>query len=80
MAEKKVGVGLIVLGSILYAHEAGYSEAGKTCRVVALCDINKEVNNRIGMCAGAKGATRYLELLPDPAVEKTIQTKQPVYL
>ena len=70
MAEKKVRVGLIGLGSISYAHEAGYSELGEDCQIVALCDINEEeVNNRIGMYAGAKGYTRYQELLDNPSVD-----------
>jgi len=70
MAEKKIGVGLIGLGAISYAHEAGYSEAGETCKVVALCDINEEeVNNRLAMYEGGKGTTRYLDLLADPAVD-----------
>ena len=67
---KKVRVGLIGLGSISFTHEAGYSEAGETCEIVALCDINEEeVNSRIGMYAGAKGYTRYQDLLDDPAVD-----------
>ena len=70
MAEKKVRVGLIGLGSISYAHEAGYSEMGEACQIVALCDINEEeVNNRIGMYEGAKGYTRYQELLDNPDVD-----------
>ena len=70
MTQKKVGVGLIGLGSISYAHEAGYAEMGEACEIAALCDINEEeVNNRIGMYAGAKGYTRYQELLADPRVD-----------
>jgi predicted dehydrogenase len=70
MAEKKIRVGLIGLGSISYAHEAGYSEMGEACEIVALCDINEEeVNNRIGMYEGAKGYTRYPDLLSDPRVD-----------
>ncbi len=70
MAQDKVRVGMIGLGSISYAHEAGYSEKGEDCQIVAMCDINEEeVNNRIGMYAGAKGYTRYLELLEDPNVD-----------
>jgi UDP-N-acetyl-2-amino-2-deoxyglucuronate dehydrogenase len=70
MAEKKVRVGLIGLGAISYAHEAGYSEQGEACQIVALCDINaEEVNNRIGMYAGAKGYTRYQDLLDNPDVD-----------
>jgi predicted dehydrogenase len=70
MAEKKVRVGLIGLGAISYAHEAGYSELGEACQIVALCDINaEEVNNRIGMYEGAKGYTHYPDLLDNPDVD-----------
>ena len=70
MAEKKVRVGLIGLGSISYAHEAGYSELGEACQIVAMCDINEEeVNNRIGMYEGAKGYTHYRELLDNLDVD-----------
>lgn len=70
MAEKKVRVGLIGLGSISYSHEAGYSEQGKNCQIIALCDINEEeVNNRIGIYEGAKGYTSYHELLDNPDVD-----------
>jgi predicted dehydrogenase len=70
MVEQKVHVGLIGLGSISYSHEAGYSELGDACQVVALCDIHEEeVNNRIGMHEGAKGYTRYLDLLNNPEVD-----------
>jgi len=70
MAQKKVGVGMIGLGSISYAHEAGYSEIGEDCQLVAMCDINEEeVNNRIGMYEGAKGYARYQQLIADPNVE-----------
>jgi predicted dehydrogenase len=48
MANQKIRVGMIGLGSISYAHEAGYSEMEETSEIVALCDINEEeVNNRI---------------------------------
>jgi UDP-N-acetylglucosamine 3-dehydrogenase len=70
MDAKKIRVGMIGLGAISYAHEAGYSEMGDQCQIVALCDINEEeVNNRIGMHDGAKGYTRYQELLDNPEVE-----------
>ena len=70
MTEKKVRVGLIGLGSISYSHEAGYSELGEVCPIVALCDINdEEVNNRLGMHEGAKGYTSYIELLENPDVD-----------
>lgn len=66
----KVRVGLIGLGSISFAHEAGYSELGETVEITALCDINEEeVNNRTGMYAGAKGYVHYEDLLADPRVD-----------
>lgn len=70
MEEKKVRVGLIGLGSISFAHEAGYAEMGDTCEIIAMCDINKEeVNNRIGMYERVKGYTHYQDLLADPHVD-----------
>lgn len=70
MEEKKVRVGLIGLGSISFAHEAGYAEMGDTCEIIAMCDINKEeVNNRIGMYERVKGYTHYQDLLADPQVD-----------
>jgi UDP-N-acetyl-2-amino-2-deoxyglucuronate dehydrogenase len=70
MEENKVRVGLIGLGSISYSHEAGYSELGEACQIVALCDIHEEeINNHIGMYEGAKGYTNYPELLDNPDVD-----------
>ncbi len=70
MTNQKVRVGLIGLGSISYAHEAGYSEIEQECEIVALCDINEEeVNNRVEMHPGSKGYTRYQDLLEDPKVD-----------
>jgi len=70
MAADKIRVGMIGLGAISYAHEAGYSEMGDQCQIVAMCDINQEeVNNRIGMYEGAKGYLHYQELLDNPDVD-----------
>jgi UDP-N-acetylglucosamine 3-dehydrogenase len=70
MAADKTRVGMIGLGAISYAHEAGYSEMGEQCQIVAMCDINgEEVNNRIGMYEGSKGYTRYQDLLENPDVD-----------
>jgi len=70
VSKKKVRVGLIGLGSISYSHEAGYSELGEACQIVALCDINsEEVNNRMGMYEGIKGYTSYHDLLENPDVD-----------
>jgi UDP-N-acetyl-2-amino-2-deoxyglucuronate dehydrogenase len=68
--QKTIGVGLIGLGSISFAHEAGFSELGEACRMVALCDINEdEVNSRIASYEGCEGYTRYQDLLVNPAVD-----------
>jgi predicted dehydrogenase len=70
MSKIKIRVGLIGLGSISYAHEAGYSEMSNDCEIVALCDINEEeVNNRIGMYPNAKAYASYKDLLADPHVD-----------
>ncbi len=69
MVEQKVGVGLIGLGGISFAHEAGYADQGEACQIVAMCDINQEeAENRAGMYE-AKAYTRYQDLLADPAVD-----------
>lgn len=69
MAEKKLGVGLIGLGGISFAHEAGFSELGDVCSITAMCDLNElDVRDRCEMYS-AKGYTRYQELLDDPAVD-----------
>jgi UDP-N-acetyl-2-amino-2-deoxyglucuronate dehydrogenase len=69
MTDKKLGVGLIGLGAISNAHEAGYADFQDACRIVAMCDVNVE---EAGMRAGMYEAhtyTDYRKLLEDPAVE-----------
>jgi UDP-N-acetyl-2-amino-2-deoxyglucuronate dehydrogenase len=66
----KLQVGLIGLGAISFAHEAGFAELGEVCKIAAMCDIQEdEVNSRIGMYAGCQGYTRYRDLLNDPAID-----------
>jgi predicted dehydrogenase len=65
-----IGVALIGLGSISFAHEAGFTELGDACRIVALCDVNEEeVNSRVASYEGSQGYTRYQDLLENPAVD-----------
>jgi len=67
---RTLGVGLIGLGSISFAHEAGYCELGEACRIVSMCDVNEElVNSRIASYEGCQGYTRYRDLLANPAVD-----------
>jgi UDP-N-acetyl-2-amino-2-deoxyglucuronate dehydrogenase len=77
----KVRVGIIGLGAISFAHEAGYSEIGETCEIVALCDIHQdEVDNRKMMYSEARGYTRYQDLLADPDVDMVdIITPHPLH-
>lgn len=66
----KIRVGLIGLGSISFAHEAGFSEMGEICNIIAMCDINQdEVNSRIGMYEGCQGYTDYQDLLDNTEVD-----------
>ncbi len=77
----KIRVGIIGLGGISFAHEAGYSELGEVCEITALCDIHQdEVNNRIGMYPEAHGYTRYQDLLADQRVDMVdIITPHPLH-
>jgi UDP-N-acetyl-2-amino-2-deoxyglucuronate dehydrogenase len=77
----KVRVGIIGLGAISFAHEAGYGELGEACEVTALCDIKeKEVGSRKGMYPQARGYTRYQDLLADPGVDMVdIITPHPLH-
>jgi UDP-N-acetyl-2-amino-2-deoxyglucuronate dehydrogenase len=65
----QVGVGIIGLGAISFAHEAGYSELGDVCQIAAVCDLNaEEAANRAAMY-DAKAYTRYQDLLDNPDVD-----------
>lgn len=77
----KVRVGIIGLGGISFAHEAGFGELGDMCEIVALCDINQEeVENRKSMYPQARGYTRYQDLLADPSVDMVdIITPHPLH-
>ena len=62
MAQKKIGVGMIGLGGISFAHEAGYADMGDDCTIVAMCDIHEdEAVNRCGIY-NAKPYTKYEDL------------------
>jgi len=69
MTEQKLGVGIIGLGNIAFAHEAGYFEMGEVCRIVAMCDIREEEAVSRTAMYDAKACTRYQDLLADPAVD-----------
>ena len=66
----KLRVGLIGLGSISFAHEAGFSEMGDLCEIAALCDINaEEVKSRLQMYGCCEGYTKYQDLLANPEID-----------
>jgi len=66
----RIHVGLIGLGGISLAHEAGFSEMGDMIQITSMCDIHEdEVNNRIGMYEGCQGYTHYQDLLDNPEVD-----------
>ena len=69
MTEQKLGLGIIGLGGIAFAHEAGYFEMGEVCRIVAMCDIREEEAVSRAAMYDAKAYTRYQDLLADPAVD-----------
>lgn len=69
MAELKLGVGIIGLGGIAFAHEAGYFEMGEACRIAAMCDIRADKADSHAAMYDAKAYTHYQDLLIDPAVD-----------
>jgi len=77
----KVRVGIIGLGAISMAHEAGFTEAGEACEITALCDINEEqINDRKERYPQARGYTRYQDLLTDPHIDMVdIITPHPLH-
>jgi UDP-N-acetyl-2-amino-2-deoxyglucuronate dehydrogenase len=69
MTSTKLRVGLIGLGSISFAHEAGYTEIPDSCEIVAMCDLNaEEAANRASMY-DARPYARYQDLLADPEID-----------
>ena len=69
MAGKKLGVGIVGLGGIAFAHEAGYFEMGEICRIAAMCDIRADEADSRAALYDAKAYTRYQDLLADPDVD-----------
>ena len=66
----KVRVGIIGLGAISFAHEAGYNDNGQSSEIVAFCDINQEeLSNRIPMYPDAHFYNRYQDLLADTQID-----------
>ena len=69
MAGNKLRVGMIGLGAISFAHEAGFAELGEACEIVAMCDVNQEDTASRAAMYGAGAYSRYQDLLENPDVE-----------
>jgi UDP-N-acetyl-2-amino-2-deoxyglucuronate dehydrogenase len=69
MAGRKIRVGIIGLGTISFVHEAGYSEMGDLCEIVAMCDLDAEQAASRAAFYNARAFTRYQGLLDDPNVD-----------
>lgn len=69
MRNGQIGFGLIGAGLISRAHVHGLKEAKDLTQIVAVCDQNAEVAQKVASELGAKPYTDYRELLADPAVQ-----------
>lgn len=68
MSETQAGFGIIGLGLISRAHIKGLQNAADEARIVAVCDTNSELAERVAREVGAKAYTDYRALLADPEV------------
>jgi predicted dehydrogenase len=69
MASGQVGFGMIGAGLISAAHLHGLLDATDYAKIVAVCDKDGAVADRVARKVGAKAYTDYRELLADPAVQ-----------
>ena len=69
MTERQVGFGTIGLGLISRAHVRGLRDAPEYAKMVAVCDRDAGLAERVAREVGAKAYTDYRELLADPAVQ-----------
>ncbi len=69
MKSDGVGFGLVGLGIISRAHLAGFSSARDHARLVAVCDRDKDLVEKVAAETGATAYTDYRQLLADSRVE-----------
>src|SRR5580700_8795890 len=69
MNNKKVRIGIVGTGGIAYMHEAGYTELGDLCEIVAVCDIDEEAARNRAEPYQAKVYTDYHDLVADTSVD-----------
>ncbi len=67
--EKKLRVGIIGLGIISAAHEAGFDEVRDKAEVVSICDINRERAGDRAKKYGARVYTRYKDIIADKDID-----------
>jgi predicted dehydrogenase len=68
VTKSEIGFGVIGLGVISGAHIQGLRDAAGHARIVAVCDSNRVLAERIAREVGAKAYTDYSELIADPDV------------
>src|SRR5579863_8900429 len=69
MSNKKVRIGIVGTGGIAYMHEAGYTEIGDLCEIVAVCDIDGDAARKRAEPYKATVYTDYHDLIADASVE-----------
>lgn len=62
-------VGMIGLGAVSFAHEAGYCDLAERCAVTAMCDVDEQLVRQRAAMHDAQAYTSYEDLLDDPAVD-----------
>jgi len=67
--KKKLRAGIIGLGEISTAHEAGFDQARDQAEIVAVCDINRERAEERAKKYGAKVYARHEDLLADKDID-----------
>lgn len=69
MSRRRLRVGMIGLGGISYAHEAGFAESAERAVIVAVCDIDDKVARGRAEPYRARAYTSYQELVRDPDID-----------
>ncbi|MCD6570272.1 MAG: Gfo/Idh/MocA family oxidoreductase [Deltaproteobacteria bacterium] len=69
MKEHKLGVGMIGLGPLTYAHQQGIADSADIAVPVAFCDLDEQLAAERARPFGAKVYTDYRELLKDQDVD-----------
>lgn len=69
MSGKKIKVGMVGLGQISYAHEAGYTEIPELVEIAAVCDLDEAKAHYRAERYQAKVYTDYQQLLADSQID-----------